>query len=158
MLLFVTVLIGACSQVEDVKEGDAIQNDEVMMDDKDNMMDEDSKMADDDVMMDDKDEMMNDNEMMDDEVVVIEIDSFNFGYSQDEIRVKVGQKVKIILTNSDGTHDFVIDELDGRTAVIKAGETSEVEFNVTEAGEYFYYCSIGKHRAAGMEGKLIIEE
>jgi plastocyanin len=91
-----------------------------------------------------------------DDVLEIEIEAFNFGYSQEEIRVEVGQKVKIIMVNTGGNHDFVIDEL-GRTPIISTGETTEFEFTATEAGEFEYYCSVGSHRAAGMVGKLIVE-
>ena len=94
----------------------------------------------------------------DSKVLEIEIDAFNFGYSKDEIRVKVGQTVRVIMTNTGGRHDFVIDELDVRTPIIGTDETTTVEFTVTEAGEFFYYCSVGSHRAAGMEGLLIVEE
>lgn len=92
------------------------------------------------------------------DVLVVELDAFSFGYSQTEIKAKVGQTVKVIMTNTGGNHDFVIDELNARTPIIKTGETTEVEFTVTEAGEFEYYCSVGSHRAAGMVGKLIVSE
>ena len=91
-------------------------------------------------------------------VVEVEIDAFSFGYSLEEIKVKVGDTVKLTLTNSGGSHDWVVDEIEGaKTAVIKGGDTTTIEFTATESGSFSYYCSVGSHRAAGMEGTLIVE-
>ncbi|RJR27867.1 hypothetical protein C4561_01095 [candidate division WWE3 bacterium] len=88
---------------------------------------------------------------------VIEVEGGSFYYKPNEIRVKAGEKVKVTLNSVDLMHDFVIDELNVRTPVIKEGETASVEFIVDEPGEYEFYCSVGQHRANGMFGKLIVE-
>ena len=85
------------------------------------------------------------------------IDSFSFGYSMDEIRVNEGDTVTITLTNSDGFHDWVVDEFDAATETIREGETTTVTFVAREAGTYEYYCSVGNHRAQGMVGTLVVE-
>lgn len=85
------------------------------------------------------------------------IDSFSFGYSMDEIRVNEGDTVTITLTNSDGFHDWVVDEFDAATETIREGETTTVTFVAGEAGTYEYYCSVGNHRAEGMVGTLVVE-
>lgn len=87
------------------------------------------------------------------------IDAFNFGYSRSKINVSAGDKVVIKLTNSDGYHDFVIDELGVSTDQISSGETDTVSFTVpnSAAGKtYKFYCSVSGHRALGMEGSFII--
>ncbi|MDO8443058.1 MAG: cupredoxin domain-containing protein [bacterium] len=91
-------------------------------------------------------------------IQTISIAGSNFIFSLTEITVKKGQPIKIVLTNT-GTypHDFVIDELGVRTSIIGPGETTEVAFTPDQAGEFEYYCSVGKHRAMGMVGKLIVE-
>lgn len=89
---------------------------------------------------------------------VINLDSFNFGYSQKEITVKKGEKVKIIMTSSSGTHNFVIDELSVQSAVINSGGKTEFEFVADKIGSFEYYCSIGSHRDRGMVGTIIITE
>jgi nitrite reductase (NO-forming) len=85
------------------------------------------------------------------------IDSFNFGYSIDEIRVKEGDTVTIKLTNSKGFHDLVIDEFDVSTEAISEGSNTTETFVADKAGTYEFYCSIGNHRAQGMVGTLIVE-
>ena len=96
------------------------------------------------------------NETME-EIRVIEVEGGSFYYKPNEIRIKAGEKVKITLNSVDMMHDFVIDELNVRTPIIKSGETTSIEFSVEEPGEYEFYCSVGQHRANGMFGKLIVE-
>ena len=88
---------------------------------------------------------------------VFTLDSFNFGFSETELRVQVGDTVTINLTNSDGFHDWVIDEFGAATTQIQAGGTTSVTFVADQAGEFEYYCSVGSHRANGMVGTLIVE-
>ena len=89
--------------------------------------------------------------------VTFNIDSFSFGYSMEEIRVKEGDTVTINLTNSGGMHDWVVDEFSAATDVIPAGGATSVTFVAGKAGTYEYYCSVGNHRERGMVGTLIVE-
>lgn len=81
----------------------------------------------------------------------------NFKYDVKTIKVKKGDTVKIIFKNSEGFHDFIIDEFDVATNQIGAEEEDEIEFEATKVGTFEYYCSVGKHRSMGMVGKLIVE-
>lgn len=85
------------------------------------------------------------------------LDSFNFGYSQEEIRVQEGDTVTITLTNSGGLHDWVLDEFSAATERIGEGDTTTVTFVADKAGTYEYYCSVGNHRDRGMTGTLVVE-
>ena len=85
------------------------------------------------------------------------IDASNFKFSIKEIKVKKGDKVKIVLNNKDGIHDWMIEEFDARTKQIAAGETDTVEFVADKTGTFEYYCSVGQHRQMGMVGNLIVE-
>ncbi len=80
-----------------------------------------------------------------------------FKYDVKEMRVREGEVVKIIFTNDEGFHDFVLDEFDARTEKIAAGKTVEVTFTANKKGTFEYYCSVGDHRAKGMKGTLIVE-
>jgi plastocyanin len=97
-------------------------------------------------------------EVSDSEVRVIEVEAGSFYYSPDEIRVKKGETVRIVLNSVDMMHDFVIDELDIQTPIVRSGETNTVEFIADTAGTFEYYCSVGAHRAQGQVGTLIVEE
>ena len=82
----------------------------------------------------------------------------NFSFSVKEIRVKKGDRVKIIFQNAGGTHDWVVDEFNARTPITQTGQTAEIEFVADQVGTFEFYCSVGQHRQMGMVGKLIVEE
>ncbi len=88
------------------------------------------------------------------------IDSFSFGYSMRTMGVSPGDVVTVNLTNSGGKHDWVIDEISGAsTKIINGGQTDSITFTVPQntAGKTFkFYCSVGNHRALGMEGVFIV--
>lgn len=88
---------------------------------------------------------------------LIEVEGGSFNFEPNEIRVKAGEPVTIKLNSVDMMHDFVIDELEVRTEIIKGGESTTVTFTPTEKGEYEFYCSVGNHKAQGMVGALIVE-
>jgi plastocyanin len=81
----------------------------------------------------------------------------NFKYDVKFMKVKKGDTVKIIFKNSEGFHDFVLDEFDVATNQIGEEEEDEVEFVAEKVGTYEYYCSVGQHRKNGMVGKLVVE-
>ena len=90
-------------------------------------------------------------------VKTIAIEAGSFYYNPREIRVKKGEKIKIVLTSKDMMHDFTIDELNVKSPLTKAGETSTVEFVADKNGEFEYYCSVAQHRKMGQVGKIIVE-
>lgn len=89
---------------------------------------------------------------------VIEIEAGSFYYKPDEIRVKKGDNVKVVIRSVSMMHDFVIDELQVRTPIVKDGDTGSVEFVASQSGTFEYYCSVGQHRQNGQVGTIIIEE
>lgn len=87
------------------------------------------------------------------------IDTSEFAFDVKRMNVKVGDTVRVTLTNSGKmSHDWVVDELGAKTKQITNGETDMIEFVPTEAGTFEYYCSVGQHRANGMVGSIIVEE
>jgi len=86
------------------------------------------------------------------------LEAKNFSYSLAEIRVKQGETVHITLKNTEGVHDFKLDEFGAGTKTLQAGEEETIEFVADKIGSFEYYCSIGNHRAQGMVGTLIVEE
>lgn len=91
-------------------------------------------------------------------VRTITVEAGSFYYKPAEIRVKKGQKVKIVMNSVDMMHDFNIDELGVKLPITKSGETNTVEFTPDKVGQFEYYCSVGQHRKNGQVGTLIVEE
>lgn len=78
-------------------------------------------------------------------------------FSLKEMTVKKGDKVRVKVTNTKGTHDFAIDEY-GIKKMTPLNEEVVIEFTADKTGEFAYYCSVPGHRQGGQEGKLIVTE
>jgi plastocyanin len=79
------------------------------------------------------------------------------GISYDETSVEASAgEVTIDYTNDSGLpHNVTLEDVDGgATDTIESGSTS-LTVNL-EAGEYTFFCSVAQHRAAGMEGTLVV--
>ena len=81
----------------------------------------------------------------------------NYEFSLKQMKVKKGDKVRVTFKNAEGFHDFRLDEFTVATSKLQAGGEEVVEFIADKAGTFEYYCSVGKHRAMGMKGNLIVE-
>ena len=67
--------------------------------------------------------------------------------------------VTFAITNSGSVdHNFAIPSLNVRTAMLKAGESVDLEVKGLEVGEVEYLCEVAGHSAAGMIGKLSVVE
>jgi nitrosocyanin len=80
-----------------------------------------------------------------------------YKFEPNKLTVNKGDTVKITFKNSQGVHDFVIDELDVKTKTLQTGQDETVSFVADKAGTFEYYCSVGNHRAMGMKGTLTVE-
>ena len=85
------------------------------------------------------------------------VNASNFKFDVEEIKVKKGDNVKIILKNTQGTHNWIIDEFGAGTKILEAGQEEIIQFVADKAGTFEYYCSVGTHRLFGMKGDLIVE-
>jgi len=79
------------------------------------------------------------------------VKAFRFGYSPDIIEVNEGDKVKIIIDNTDTLHGIRIPDL-----YIRGDEI--LEFTADKQGEFTWYCAnmCGKEHMQ-MQGKLIVK-
>jgi len=92
-----------------------------------------------------------------DEVQEVTIEGSEYKFSVSSLTFKSGVPTRITFKNTGKMeHDFVIDELSINTEILSPGEEAVVEFT-PEAGTYTFYCSVGAHRALGMEGELTFE-
>jgi plastocyanin len=92
------------------------------------------------------------------EVKAISVTGKKFAFDPKEIRVKKGDRVRIVFKSEGDMHDWKLDEFNAKTEVTEEGNSSGVEFTADRAGTFEYYCSIGNHRAMGMKGKFVVEE
>jgi plastocyanin len=85
------------------------------------------------------------------------VEGSQFKFTPNELKVKKGDTVEIVFKNSEGFHDWVLDEFNAKTKQISAGESETISFVADKTGTFEYYCSVGKHRQMGMVGNLIVE-
>ena len=80
-----------------------------------------------------------------------------YEYAPNEIHVKQGERVRLLLTALDRKHGFEIKDLGIKTELEKGKETA-VEFVAERAGEFPFncssFCGFGHRR---MKGKLVVE-
>lgn len=77
-------------------------------------------------------------------------------FSLTEIKVKKGDTVRIKVTNTNGSHDFSLDEY-GIKEATPLNQEVIIEFTADKAGSFKYYCSVPGHRQLGQEGTLVVE-
>lgn len=85
------------------------------------------------------------------------INGANFKFEPSSITVNQGDKVKITFKNTQGFHDFVIDEYGVSTKQAQSPAEEVIEFTADKAGTFEYYCSVGSHRSMGMKGTLLVK-
>lgn len=68
--------------------------------------------------------------------------------------------VQVTLTDGDGsTHDLTIPDFNVASDRITGKDASTaISFKADKTGTFVYFCSVPGHRAAGMEGKIIVGE
>ena len=98
-----------------------------------------------------------DEAMMEENVQEFTLEAGSFYYKPNVIKVKQGDTVRVTIDSVDMMHDFVIDEFNAKTKIVRSGESGTVEFIADKAGSFEFYCSVGNHRAQGMAGTLTVE-
>jgi heme/copper-type cytochrome/quinol oxidase subunit 2 len=80
-----------------------------------------------------------------------------FKFEPADIHVRAGEDVTIVLTATDTTHDFTIDEL-GFQVAAAPGQVGRGSFHApSTAVRYTAYCSVAGHRQAGMTATVIVD-
>lgn len=92
------------------------------------------------------------------EIRTMTLEMHNWYFEPEEIRVKEGTKVEIMLRSVTGTHALAIPDFGVKSRVIDAGESDAVEFVADKKGEFSFKCAVfcGEGHS-GMTGKLIVE-
>jgi len=87
----------------------------------------------------------------------IKMTAKKYEFTPAEIRVKQGERVRLLITATDRDHGLEIKEL-GIKVRLKEGKETPVEFTADKPGEYEFKCSVRcGWRHGSMKGKLIVE-
>lgn len=82
----------------------------------------------------------------------------DFMFEPQEIRVKSGERVRLVIRNNGSVaHDWYVDALNLNTPLVRAGQTATFEFTAGAPGRYQAICTEPGHEALGMIGWLVIE-
>lgn len=86
----------------------------------------------------------------------------DFSFSFNQIDATPGQTIVVNVTNSNGEHDFVIDEFGVNTGLMTSGQIQTVTFKIPDNAPlgttYEFYCSVNDHRAMGMSGFIVVKD
>ena len=88
----------------------------------------------------------------------IQMTAKKYEFSPNPIRVKKGERVRLVITATDRDHGIKIEEF-GVEQRLKKGVPTTVEFTADKAGTFTFKCSV--HCGIGhghMKGTLIVEE
>lgn len=99
----------------------------------------------------------------------------DISYEPSTLEVTAGEPVALTLINNGALeHDFSIEKIAVTSvsesnpgwhshihgdlhASVNPGETNVLTFTPTEPGTYNFFCTVAGHKAAGMEGTLIVK-
>ena len=81
-----------------------------------------------------------------------------FKFQPEVLTVRVGERVRVTLDNSQGVlkHDMLQSDLNIH-AEVEPGKKATFEFTPTRAGTFDLVCSVPGHKEAGMTGKLVVQ-
>jgi plastocyanin len=84
----------------------------------------------------------------------------SLAYEEDSLEAAAGELTVELTNDASLGHDVCIESPDGEDlgcSDVVTGDSSSVTADVSEPGEYTFYCSVDAHREAGMEGPLTVE-
>ena len=87
----------------------------------------------------------------------IKMTAKKYEFNPEEIRVKQGERVRLLITATDRKHGFQIEALGIKTE-LPSGKETAVEFTAPKPGAYEFKCSVRcGWRHGSMKGRLIVE-
>jgi len=87
----------------------------------------------------------------------IKMTAKKYEFSPAEIRVKQGERVRLLITATDRRHGLALEALGLKTELPEGKETA-VEFTAPKPGAYEFKCSVRcGWRHGSMKGRLIVE-
>lgn len=91
-------------------------------------------------------------------VLQIEVEGYEYYFSPSKLSLKAGEKVKITFRNNGVLpHNLTITDLGIASKTIGPKQMTSLEFTAQKSGSFSMFCSVGNHRALGMEGDVRID-
>ncbi len=88
----------------------------------------------------------------------IQMTAKKYEFTPNDITVKKGERVKLVITATDRDHGFKLEAF-GINQKLKKGEATTIEFYADKAGTFPFQCSEFCGFGHGkMKGKLVVEE
>ena len=75
------------------------------------------------------------------EIRIVEVKASRYKFQPDPIAVKLGEKVRLVVTSTDVSHGIAISEFNVKLSV-PAGKTESIEFVADKKGTFHAYCSV----------------
>jgi heme/copper-type cytochrome/quinol oxidase subunit 2 len=80
------------------------------------------------------------------------------GFTPNVIKLKRGERVKLVIMSMDVTHSMVIPDLNIDSGLINPGYRKVIEIYVNKPGTYEFYCgTLCSPQHPFMKGKLVVE-
>ncbi len=90
-------------------------------------------------------------------MVEFNITARQWAFEPSEIRVKVGDRVRLNIRSVDVTHGIYLPDF-GISATLEPGKTETLEFTATKPGSFEFACSVYCGEGHGsMRGRIIVE-
>lgn len=84
----------------------------------------------------------------------------DFAFDPADPTVNAGTVTIEATNDGETTHTIEVEGPSGESVlepVVDPGQSGELEVDLGEPGTYEWYCPIGNHRSAGMEGEITVE-
>ena len=73
---------------------------------------------------------------------VLNVEGYSFGWKVTGPQINVGDKVKLIITDTSGVHGFALPDFGVDSGAMSPGDTKTMEFTADKAGSFQYFCNI----------------
>lgn len=89
------------------------------------------------------------------EVKEVRLEAYNWGFRQSGDEIQKGDKVRLVVTSTSGTHGVAIPDFGVSVGPVSPGQEQVVEFTADQSGSFTYFCNIPCGRGhSSMRGTL----
>ena len=82
------------------------------------------------------------NQFTDGPVKELVIDSHNWDFTQSDVTINKGDRVRVKVTSSSGVHGVAIPAFGVATGAVGPGQEEVIEFTADKSGSFDYFCNV----------------